>query len=80
MRALPPGSLSCLRKAPLSPFLSFPQVGLDFESYAHPTAIQCCATGEPETPELRQGARSRDFTEPLRPFEEHRPSFRWGVW
>ncbi|GAB4815350.1 hypothetical protein N2152v2_002396, partial [Parachlorella kessleri] len=57
------------------------QLGLSFDWRIHAGAEPMSGTAEPERPEYLKGARSRDFTDPLRPYEMKRPSvagfFRW---
>lgn len=53
------------------------EVGLEYAGRVHPARGTRSANGEWEGPEYEAGARSRDFTEPLRP-EELPP--RRGLW
>ncbi|GAB4817869.1 hypothetical protein N2152v2_004915 [Parachlorella kessleri] len=48
------------------------QLGMELELRSHKGAEPLCATGETEAFAFLHGARSRDFTDPLRPYEQQR--------
>eukprot|EP00775_Hariotina_reticulata_P012787 gene12787-12915_t len=51
-------------------------VASEFEHQSHKYAARC-STGECESDSWLQGGRSRDFTEPVRPYEQPPPWYCW---
>lgn len=51
-------------------------VGMTLDYQGHQGTNMVCATGEDESPLVLQGGRSRDFTDPLRSYEQQRHSVR----